>query len=275
MISHNFMRYVLLFILFPYLIFCNLNGNVILHCRPGAGMFSVWMDVLALVTEYEKGNYEGIEVNLNGGAYFDSEYGHNWWQYYCEPIREGSRNDPQHVIGNPPGVNQTIENRITRHQAKELIDKYIHIKPEIIKICEDFQNHNFIGKVLTVHYRGTDKETEVPRVPYQKVYDEIIKVIGEKEITKIFIATDEQSFLEYMLRHFGSMICYTHSIRTNGNVALHHSELNRYQLGLESIIDMVLLSKGNYLIRTSSNLSRWSTWFNPDICVRELSYFNN
>ncbi|MEI6790088.1 MAG: hypothetical protein WCK42_02780, partial [Myxococcaceae bacterium] len=45
----------------------------------------------------------------------------------------------------------------------------------------------------------------------------------------------------------------------------------QYESGLDALMDCLVLSKTNLLIRTSSNLSRWSAYFNPDLPVIELN----
>jgi len=110
-------------------------------------------------------------------------------------------------------------------------------------------------------------------VPYHKIVkqaNKIFKKRGEKKC-KIFIATDEQSFLDYMLNKYGDLVSYRNVQRSFNGKSLHLQNNEPYQQGLELIIDTVLLSRGNYLIRNSSNLSRWSTFFNPHMSVYELN----
>ena len=48
----------------------------LLRCREGAGMFSMFSDVLALTRCYEDGLFRGIEVDFaNGGLYYDETMG--------------------------------------------------------------------------------------------------------------------------------------------------------------------------------------------------------
>lgn len=52
---------------------------------------------------------------------------------------------------------------------------------------------------------------------------------------------------------------------SNGEPGVHFINKNNYSLGEEALIDACLLSKCDLLIRTSSNLSLWSTYFNPSL----------
>lgn len=248
---------------------------IVMHSRE-EGMFGVWMDVLAMVHCHEKGFYHGMEVNFEkGGYYYDEAHGDNWWTYYCEPIKVGDKNNVHHVMGDPPGHPGWIERILTRHQAKAYIEKYIRIKPYIMDKVTQFQINNFIGYyVITLHYRGTDKFYHDSReVPYSDVARQVDKVIKERvgDQYKIFIATDEQRFLDYMVQRYGDSVCFNDAMRSNNNQPVHINNTNPYQQGLEAVMDVLLLARGHYLIRTTSNLSRWSTFFNPDIPVFELN----
>lgn len=251
---------------------------LVMHCREGAGLFSIWHDVLCMTKCYERGLYTGIEVDFKKeGQYYDEKHGDNWWSYYCYPIRYGYAIDNiYHVIGDPPGsIGCEIEYFTSRQEARDLIGKYIHLKTELSNYISDFQRKNFNGyQVISVHYRGTDKWTEAPRVPYDQMLLHIEGAIkrfpGEKY--KIFIATDEQAFLDYIINIYGELVCYnTEAIRSIDGQALHMGDYDRYQCGFDAIVDSVLLSRGSFLIRMSSNLSRWSLFFNPDIPFIEIN----
>lgn len=256
------------------------NAYVILRSRPGAGMFSVFDDVGALLKKYDKGLYAGVEIDFaDTGEYYDADHGPNWWQYYCQPI----------VLGSPAGSNikdcelhpsyvdsSEIEYRTSRHEAYDLIQKYIHLHSHITQRIDTFVAENFSDAfVFGVHYRGTDKIIEAPRVRYQKVPKAIeseAKKWGIRDY-KIFIATDEQAFIEFMLDKYGDRVIYLQDVaRTSNGEPIHLNRLQgQYQVGEDALCDCCLLSRTDVLIRTSSNLSRWSTYFNPDMPVVELS----
>lgn len=251
---------------------------IIMQCREGAGMFSIFNDVLALIKYYDKGYYRGIEVDFDEqGIYYDRKYGKNWWSYYCEPICFGEKTYVREVVGDAPfTLPWETEKHTSREEAYTLIQKYIRLKPDIQKVISSFEKQNFKNYfVIAVHYRGTDKVTEAPFVPYEDVRDAILKVKKQygKLNYKIFLATDEQPFLEYMISFFGDELCYqSDALRSKEGDPIHLSDkYSPYKKGKSAITDCVLLSKGQFLIRTSSNLSLWSTFFNPFVPVLELN----
>ena len=253
--------------------------SVILQAREGAGMFSVLDDVLSVVISYEDNIFQHVEVDFEKtGVYYEKKFGDNWWRYYFEPIRLGNEVYPKDKI---MGVSTKkpkyhIESGfLSRKELNQYITKYIRIKSDIQSKIDKVIKESFAGKyIIAVHYRGTDKKSEAPRTKYDKVLGAIKEQIEKLDQDyRIFIATDEQGFLDYSKKQFPDrVIYYEHATRSKDSTPVHLNKKNSpYSNGEEAIIDALLLSKGNILIRTSSNLSRWSTYFNHKIPVIELS----
>lgn len=265
------------FLFLPSVIFPNEKEYIVLNCRQSAGMFSIFNDVLSLCKHFEKGLYNGIEVNFfNEGLYYSHSHGYNWWQYYCEPIQLGKKINVVHIKGDCPGSPPfDIEMHTTRQEAYDLISQFIRIKDDILRDVQEFINKNFWGHyIISVHYRGTDKIEEATPVSYETVMMAVKGKLSSIPLCpfKVFIATDEQQFIDYMIEHFGDAICcIKDAIRATDGVPLHFSDCDRYQQGRDALLDCLLLSQGDYLIRMSSNLSLWSTFFNPSIPVLELN----
>lgn len=239
------------------------------------GMFAVFSYVIGALHEYDRGVYSGLEVNFgNDGLYYDESFGPNWWEYYCEPIK----------LGSPIGANVNhfsiwecgtyayfTEQSLSRVMVKAMIDKYIKIKPHILSKVNQFKNIYFEKghAIIGIHYRGTDKSIEAPRVGYQSMEGKINEYIASHRVHnyKIFVATDEQQFLDYMKRQYGDAIISTQAMRSTVGSALHYNNNQHYRCGEEALIDCLLLSKCDILIRTSSNLSLWSGYFNPNLPI--------
>jgi len=250
-----------------------------LHPNP-CGMFSVFSYVVGVLYEYEKKPHSGIEVNFEEfGLYYDSAYGPNWWNYYCEPISLGSK---ENAVIREFNVHEYThfafftERRLSRQQVFEMIQKYIKIREPILNKVDQFVSEHFLGHhIISLHYRGTDKSIEAPRVAFDEVKESVETYIHENQLEnyKIFVATDEQKFLDQMELAFPGRVIAYDSIRSLDGKPIHRGRWikNSYQLGEDALIDSLLLSRGDYLIRTSSNLSLWSTYFNPSIPVLELN----
>ncbi|MBS0626822.1 MAG: hypothetical protein JSS09_01260 [Verrucomicrobia bacterium] len=222
---------------------------------------------------YEQKQCLGIEVDFGkAGVYYDSKHGPNWWSYYCEPIVYGKR---RHVRVAKGFFEWEAELNMGRQEAFGLIQRHIRFKPfiweKIKKIEKAFEGKHVIG----VHYRGTDKIKEAPRVSYEEVFSAIKNYIDSNpnDDYKIFIATDERNFINSMQEAFGDMICYNiDNIWSIDGRPIHlNSDNDQFKCGENAIVDSILLSRTHFLIKTSSNLSLWSTFFNPDLRVLELN----
>ncbi len=132
-----------------------------------------------------------------------------------------------------------------------------------------FKDHFVIG----VHYRGTDKVLEGPRLEYYKVAASVFQYVIDYKLKdfKVYIATDESEFLKFMKSLFGPRVLYIPAFRSVTHEPTHLVNNNPYRQGEEALMDCLLLSHCQVLFRTTSNLSLWSTYFNPYLTVIPLS----
>jgi hypothetical protein len=177
-------------------------------------------------------------------------------------------------FNSPSGKNLlTAENlKIGRDYIFYLIQKYIKIRAPIQKEIDDFVATQFGDAfVLGVQYRGTDKVSEAPRVSYERVMEEIKNQIKGKKNFKIFVATDETALLAEVKKTYPNKVLSQDATRSSDGKPVHFSGHDGFKIGKEALIDCLLLSKTHFLIRTSSNLSLWATYFNPELSQIELS----
>ncbi len=246
--------------------------------HPKMGVFACANKVLGHIALYDTGEYAslaGLGVDFGmGGLYFDPAHGPNWWEYYFNPIVLG---DPQNTAarnfsrGEDNGAVIKRKN-LTRVEAARLVKKYVSVKRSILDKVDQFVTSHFQDFfVIGVHYRGTDKGKEAPRVSYHEVFEKIRELIPLNDPYKIFVATDEVCFLEECRELFSDRIVAIDACRSEGKDPVHFSNDAPYQVGEEAVVDALLLSKCSVLIRTSSNLSLWSTYFSPEIPVTLLN----
>ncbi len=240
------------------------------------GMFSVLHTVIGTLDLYEKKEYGGIEIDFGtSGLYYEAKKGPNWWSYYLEPLRLGNKQGkkivPYRFLKHSVDMANRSEFHLTKFRSAELVSNYFQFKPFLLQMVHDFATIHFNGKkVIGVHYRGTDKKLEAPRVPYQRVLNEISKVLTSDDL--IFIATDEEKFLSFIQSHFPYQTLSITAKRSENERPIHlGSNGSGYQIGLEAMLDAFLLSRCDLLIRTSSNLSLFSTYLNPDLPTITLS----
>jgi hypothetical protein len=247
------------------------------------GMFSSFMSLLGALHIYEKGDYAGVKVCFgadgNFGTYYDPGRGSNWWEYYFKPITVGNdyQTKPLITAQGTEACNYAfnLEFNLSRKAVNEIIKKYIFVRKRLLNVVDNFISSHFKGQVIGVHYRGTDKCGEAPRASYAVMEEHINSAIAsfnDNNNVQIFIATDEEDFIDYMKERYPSRVIYfENAIRSrDGNPVHLHSQEN-YKKGEDALLDCLLLSKCNLLIKTSSNLSLCSTYFNPSIPVRHVT----
>lgn len=248
------------------------------------GFFGNFNMVLGALESFEKGECKGVQVAFNEShCYFDPTKGENWWNYYFEPIYIGDLSNsiypPHKTI-----VDWILNTRwhMSKKYANYLIRKYIRIKPEILQEIDEFCGlQNFRDTyMIGVHYRGTDKmdkryaEAEFFSHNQMLACMDLVKL--KHPHARFFVATDEETFLEAAVKKYGRDITYVEQIRSTTQLAPHNMvEIPNYIKGKDALIDCLLLSRCNILIRTSSNLSCASVFFNPNIELINVNYPDN
>jgi hypothetical protein len=141
------------------------------------------------------------------------------------------------------------------------LPKYLSLKPFIVEKIEQFINENNLNKVIGVHIRNTDKR---PTTDMQKVIDYIL--IKHKG-SSIYLSTDSTEVEALFLDKISDIVLFPKiKPKLNGEGlhqwALHNdpTEELKYTLYEESVIEMFLLSKCQYLYyqgnSTFSNISK-------------------
>lgn len=245
--------------------------NYVVLTGRDAGMFSVMHDALALFRGYERGDYLGIEVDFGyAGLYFDPMRGKNWWDYYFEPVHRGKKKNvvkQAHLVDNWCHLDSSTPE--FRQEACTLFNIYAILLPHITEKIETFYTNQMRGwYIIGVHYRGTDKIKEAPRLSYEAFASKIeaALLLHPNENVRIFVATDETDFIDY-LRERQFNLCYVEEMLRSKDKAtpVHINSTDPYKAGEDALVDCFLLSKCDLFIRSDSNMSTWVTFLNPTI----------
>lgn len=240
-------------------------------------MFAAANLIIGQIYLYEKGDLpdcQGLTVDFGPhGLYYEPTRGQNWWSYFFEPISIGAQSASSFRISWEEGCDAfRAKSALPRKETLALVKKYIHVQPHIQKkVCEFVETYFHGIYTIGVHYRGTDKHAEAPRVDYNVAITAVKNQIPFQRPYQIFVASDEKQFVEAMESEFPSQVIARNVYRSTGSEGVHFSGHPPYKLGEQALIDSLLLSKCDLLIRTSSNLSLWSTYFQPNIPVILLS----
>jgi hypothetical protein len=253
---------------------------LVLGCAPGedaSGLFSELSAVLGGLAHYEAlpRIYAGLRVDFeDDGLYYDPAAGHNWWEYYFEPLcigRPGGAAEWPVAAWQHDAFAEAVEHTMSRADAALLLARHVrvraHLKEQVDRYWFDqVKDVHTIG----IHYRGTDKVEEAPMVAYESVSEVVSQSLHSTGSirSRIFVATDEQPFLDYMLERFAGQVLYRAMRRSVDGRPIHKRSRDGFQGGADAVVDCLLLSRCAELVRTDSNLGLFATFFNPALPVR-------
>ena len=279
---------------------------------PQAAFFAQFAYVLQQLRFAETNNLIPI-VNLDHpyNFYHDQNYGANVWENYFDSVAEISSTeldklDPRTITflrpeeqrnlylgdGDMPPLEYDTETKRwwqkQRTMGGRLTSKYVRVKPEITKRVDQFYEAHFEGQtVLGMHLRGTDKsvgpdgkrydwpELFIRIVPPEEYFPLIDQFIVQNPEGKLFVATDQKQFLDTIIEAYGDRVIQTSAVRSDTEKAVFSRSGRGYERGLEVLIDALLLSKCDYLIKCMSNVGEAAVYFNPEIPIIDVFYPQN
>jgi hypothetical protein len=231
----------------------------------------------------EKGGYNG---------------GNDAWSYYFEPVSNltYSPGDVIHYERFPRGKenftaiydvyrdiveNPSYPSKELRQQTKEIMDRYVKLKPSVALIIESFYQKKMAGKhTIGIHLRGQHAFNEFKYPPLQEIFNEANKYATSK--SQFFIATDQINLLNEAIKSLKGTVIYYDCFRTDkGSTAptpsgfLFPINYSKARLGEDVLVETFLLSQCDVMIHTISNVPLVATYFNPELHGVRLYYENN
>ena len=240
----------------------------------GRGFFSLFLQVINGIDFATRHN---IHYHVDFGnciyRYSDKRFNtNNFWNYYFEqPIQQLEHSQSRVVINQ---FNEVYPLRIWHRSYIKYINKYIvenvRFRSEVEQFLQSSMRKLEGKKTLGMHVRLTDHKDEIAPVNYS-LYLRALKRYAKK-FDQLFIATDDQRFLEQARALYGTKIICNDVIRSENEEAVHSNTLfeDRYKLGLDVLADCYCLSKCDKQVLVSSNVSYVALLFNPDANYRLL-----
>jgi hypothetical protein len=158
--------------------------------------------------------------------------------------------------------------------AMRVFIRHLVIKPHIIETVERFwKNVGSNGLVVGIHYRGTDKSLEAPRVSLEHCLAVARRHIRQNPtMSAVFVASDEQRFIDAIKESITELPVFSrddHYRSRDGQPIHHHDKTDGggYEKGEDALLNALLLSKCATLIRTTSLLSASASLLNPQLKV--------
>lgn len=160
-------------------------------------------------------------------------------------------------------------------EYNEVVKQYLIYKPVILSKVEEFKNKYFKGKVAGLHIRGSDSFYDKGRPHYPLAF--FRDLIDEKlsSYETIFLATDGVEYVNYFKNIFGNRIvvydCKNRVDFPRYRFSIHEqSILDPYSAGEEVLIEGLLLSKTDLLIRGQSNITTYALIENPEMLFHQV-----
>jgi len=127
--------------------------------------------------------------------------------------------------------------------------KYIKCKKYIVNKIKKLSSYN---NILGVHFRNTDIKSN-----FDKILKKINNLIEEKQITTIYLATDDYLSINKFKEKLNKPII-TFTVPPSSTKGLHMTNFNKDTLILNTLTDMYNLINCEYFIPTlKSSLSTW------------------
>ena len=249
----------------------NLTFYVIRRNAARAGLFSyISTNLGAIKDSVEKGYIPVIDMMSTPNPMITSrEVGHvNAWDLFFEQPCGYSLEDIAHsrniilssneLPKDYPG-HQILSNPEDITTWKELMHKYVKLKPEINQGCDDYINKTFSSqKVLGVLCRGTDYTVSKPSLhPIQPEPEDVIRdakeLMKKYDLQLIYLATEDENIWNMFNEAFpGIIVSYQkkHFSTTSGeninDIANENS--SPYIRNREYLTSIAILSKCNVLL---------------------------
>ena len=269
--------------------------HLLISTRPGCGLWSMFFQVIGLIRYAERHNLEPV-VYFNDATCWWSNYGYNGsrnaWEYLFEPIGQvsamellgtsstrlehASLQQIQAALPNDLVMADYILDHVghydhTEAQRQEyaaIVERRIRVKSEVLAKLNPSLVEELTKGATAVHYRGTDKFCESPRQPVQTYYDAIQHRVDPSH--KLFVATDDASFLEWMIGVYGDRVLYSQAARSRDGSALHLGPQRGPQQAEECLLDVLLMATCRHLVHGNSSVTNGVLVFNPAMSHDEL-----
>ena len=230
-----------------------------------------------------------IKIYLDVTNFGHSDANQNWWDLiFDQPF--GLEKDQclefEQIYG-PELIEKTSKGTINGHPFSEIIDhihdcredfehicfhrntieKYCKVKPEILKIVDDFLLPYSGKKILGLHRRGRDHFTTGHGSGQNHLLsNEYLKTIIDQYIDDydyLYVNSDEYVYYNYLKEIYKSKIIFFNDKEEYGNEynGLHHLPVNYTKLLKELVVEILILSKCDKLLLMMSGISHMSLLF--------------
>jgi len=267
--------------------------HLLIAPRHNCGLWSSFFQVIGLIRYAERHGLEPV-VYFNAATCWWSPQGYNGsrnaWEYFFDPIGSVSAGEllgamdleqasttqlqaalPGHVVMSDYILDHVGHYDHTEAQRQEyagIVERRIRLKTEVLGKLDPMLVDALSRGATAVHYRGTDKFCESPRQSVHDYYDALQHRVDPSD--KLFVATDDAQFLDWMIGTYGDRVLYTPAARSRDQTALHLGPQRGPQQAEECLLDVLLMAKCRHLVHGNSSVTNGVLVFNPTMSHEAL-----
>lgn len=161
-------------------------------------------------------------------------------------------NKTRHNIHNAHTIADAKDLELRNNIFNQLLSPKMEISDEINCLKKMY---NIDKKVLALQLRGTDKQTEIPRVEDDKVLISVENFLNKNKLDRIFLSTDDIHYLDLIKGNFGDSVIYNENNMISIDSKPLHFNQDRTKANREVLIDVYLLASCEYFLYCFSNVS--------------------
>lgn len=114
-------------------------------------------------------------------------------------------------------------------------------------------------KLIGVHYRGTDKATEIPTTPVEVYVAHVKEILREHPQMEILVQSDSSQALQAFQVHFGEKVKFIEELPLSDNLVGAHTQEKQDRVldAVTYLAAVSILAKCRYLITHTGNGGLW------------------
>jgi len=233
--------------------------------------------------------------------FYDPAHGDNVWEYYFEPVSSIGYADLQAALDRNEISASEVHSfprkqifawhhsdpdriatfwahdapddpaawmREKRALARKFVGEYVRVKPHVrVKVDAFWEDWIRPQYTIGVHMRGTDFAYAEPTPPLA-YFEAIDRHLASRapEPHRIFLATDQVQFVDLFRERYGDRLITYDCLRSSGRrPPFKFSRESPYRRGEDVLIDVLLLSRCDFLFKASAAVGECALWFNPSL----------
>ena len=239
--------------------------------------------------------------------FHDPRLGDNIWDYFWEPVMGVTYDELQRMMAegkvSTDSVHQFDRYEITywhlrdpqrigtfwlsdqpadpaawmlkkRTLGRRFVADYIRVKPAIVNKARAYEQEHFGSHFrFGVHIRGTDLFYAEPTGPddYFRAIEQQVEPRNFKDY-RVFLATDQEQFVELFYKQYGGRLLTYQSIRSNNDIApFKRTDVSHYKKGEDVMVDIFLLAGCDHVLKCAASVGEYALWFNPHLDCTDFS----